>query len=198
MQEENFSSQQSIELIQSMINKARNRFGENGHLYLVWGWAILFCSVSEFILFHYFQYPNHSIVWMLTWLVVIYQVFYLYRHRKREKVKTYTGDIISFVWIVFVILMGMTGLVFIIQNNGSKQELIYPLILSLYGMPTFLSGKILRFNPLIIGGICCWILSLTAVFIPGEFQMLLFSLAVIIAWIVPGYILRQRYQTENR
>ena len=41
MQEQEFSPQQSLNLIESMINKARNRFSENGHLYLLWGWVIL-------------------------------------------------------------------------------------------------------------------------------------------------------------
>jgi hypothetical protein len=50
MQQEEFSPQDSLHLIESMINKARNRFSENGHLYLLWGWVILVCSVVIIIL----------------------------------------------------------------------------------------------------------------------------------------------------
>lgn len=197
MQEENISGQQSLELIQSMINRARNQFSENGHLYLVWGWVVLICSVGQFILLHFFAYPNHYLVWMLTWLVVVYQFVYLFKHRKKEKIKTYTGDIVSYVWIVFVILMFMTGFLMARSTPGSTHELVNPMILSLYGMPTFLSGKILRFQPLISGGIFCWILSIVSTFVPYDFQLLFFGIAVIIAWIIPGYLLRKRYLTEN-
>jgi len=197
MQEENITGQQSLELIQSMINRARNQFSENGHLYLVWGWVVLICSVGQFILLHFFAYPNHYLVWMLTWLVVVYQFVYLIKNRKKEKVKTYTGDIVSYVWIVFVILMFMTGFLMARSPLGHTRELVNPLILSLYGMPTFLSGKILRFQPLILGGIFCWILSIVSTFIPYDFQLLFFGIAVIIAWIIPGYLLRKRYLNEN-
>jgi hypothetical protein len=197
MQEENLSESQSIELIQSMINRARNQFSENGHLYLVWGWVVLICSVVEFILIRFLDYPHHYLVWMLTWLPLIYQFFYLYKNRKKEKVKTYTGEIISYVWMVFVVLLFITLFISASQTGNYNFRLISPSILALYGMPTFLSGKILKFLPLVLGGIGCWILALIALYIPHEFQILFFGLSVILAWIIPGYLLRKRYQTET-
>jgi membrane-associated HD superfamily phosphohydrolase len=197
MQEETLSGSKSLELIQSMINRARNQFSENGHLYLVWGWVVLICSVAEFVLIHYFDYAQHYFVWMLTWLAVIYQFFYFYKNRKKEKVKTYTGEIVSYVWLVFVILLLLT--IFISSSQrGNSVGLISPLILGLYGMPTFLSGKILQFPPLVVGGIGCWILALISLYVPYEFQILFFGLSVIIAWIIPGYLLRKRYQNQHQ
>jgi membrane-associated HD superfamily phosphohydrolase len=197
MQEENLSGSQSLELIQTMINRARNQFSENGHLYLVWGWVVLICSIAEFILIRFWDYQQHYLVWMLTWLAVIYQFFYLYKNRKKQKVKTYTGEIVSYVWITFFVLLLLA--IFI---SSSKLEnnfgLISPFILALYGMPTFLSGKILRFPPLVLGGIGCWVLALISLYVPYEFQILFFGLSVIIAWIIPGYLLRKRYQIENQ
>jgi len=197
MQEENLSGSQSLELIQSMINRARNQFSENGHLYLVWGWVVLICSIAEFILIRFWDYQQHYLVWMLTWLAVIYQFFYLYKNRKKQKVKTYTGEIVSYVWITFFVLLLLA--IFI---SSSKLEnnfgIISPFILMLYGMPTFLSGKILRFPPLVLGGIGCWVLALISLYVPYEFQILFFGLSVIIAWIIPGYLLRKRYQIENQ
>ena len=46
---ENLSAQESMNLISSMIHKAKNQFSENGHLYLLWGWTIFICSVFQFI-----------------------------------------------------------------------------------------------------------------------------------------------------
>ena len=56
MQDENITQQQSLVIIESMINKAKNQFSENGFAYLLWGWVILFCSVSQFVL-QYFLSP---------------------------------------------------------------------------------------------------------------------------------------------
>ena len=124
MQEENLSGSQSLALIQSMINKAKNQFGENGHLYLVWGWVILFCSLLQFVLLNYLKYPNHEMVWMLTWVAVIYQFIYLYRNRKKEKVKTYMGDILSYVWLVFVVLLILNLSLISILLKGDAYKLI--------------------------------------------------------------------------
>jgi hypothetical protein len=76
-------------------------------------------------------------------------------------------------------------------------KLIDPLFLVIYGMPTFLSGIILRFKPLVWGGIGCWVLSILCTVIPVEYNLLLVSAAMVIAWIIPGYLLRQKFKKSN-
>jgi len=197
MPEEKFTPEQSLELIGQMINKAKNKFGENGHLYLLWGWAILACGLAQFILAYYVKWEHHYMVWFLTWLVFIYQMIYLARQKKREKVKTYTDDIIKIVWITFVVLMFLFGFLFGKLMGEEYYKFFNPGILALYGMPTVLSGAILKFRPLVIGGIVCWILSIISTYIPFQYQLLLLSAAVIAAWIIPGYLMRKRFKQNN-
>lgn len=192
--EENFSSADSLLIIESMINKAKNQFSENGHLYLLWGWAVLICSVLEFILLNYLHYEKHYIVWFSTWLIVIYQFIYLRRKKKQQRVRTYTDEIVGFVWIVFFILMILFGFFVSKLADDHYYTFINPVFLALYGMPTFLSGIILRFRPLIIGGISCWVLSVIATFISPQYHLLLLPVAMIIAWIIPGYMLRKKFR----
>ena len=188
------TEKESMELITSMINTAKNRVGETGKLYLLWGWLILLCCTVQFIGLHFFRFENTYYVWFLTWLLLIYQIFFLSKEGKNRKVRTYTGEINGFVWLVFFICM---MLVIFIGSYLKKYEIINPVLLVLYGMPTFLSGIILKFKPLIIGGICCWALSIISVFISGEYQLLLIAAAVIAAWIIPGYILKQNFKKVN-
>ncbi len=75
--EKAITPRESIQLIESMINRAKDRFSENGHLYLLWGWVILICSIVHFILLEFIRYEKHYLIWMLTWVVVIYQIIYL-------------------------------------------------------------------------------------------------------------------------
>lgn len=192
--EENFSSADSLLIIESMINKAKNQFSENGHLYLLWGWAVLICSVLEFILLNYLHYEKHYIVWFSTWLIVIYQFIYLRRKKKQQRVRTYTDEIVGFVWIVFFILMILFGFFVSKLADDHYYTFINPVFLALYGMPTFLSGIILRFRPLIIGGISCWVLSVIATFISPQYHLLLLPVAMIVAWIIPGYMLRKKFK----
>ncbi|MBK8088386.1 MAG: hypothetical protein IPK31_10800 [Chitinophagaceae bacterium] len=151
MDQEQFSSpQDSLQLIESMINKAQNRFNENGHLYLLWGWVIFVCSISHFIVDYWNLFSNPQMVWFLTWGALIYQTIYIARRKKKERVRTYTDDIVGWVWVVFVILMALVGF---IAGKGNTWQLMYPLFLVLYGVPTFLTGVIIKFQPLQVGAI---------------------------------------------
>ena len=73
MTDEKFSAEQSLQVIQSMIEKAKNQFSENGYLYLLWGWVIFIASAGQFILLNLVHYQHHYIVWVLPWIAVIYQ-----------------------------------------------------------------------------------------------------------------------------
>jgi hypothetical protein len=198
MPQENISGNESLALIESMINKAKNQFSENGHLYLLWGWAVLICSIAQFILIYYVHSGKHSYVWFATWVLLIYQVFYIRRKKRQQKARTYTDEIIGFVWLAFFILMCLFGFQYAINFDPDKYYgFIFPAFLVLYGMPTFLSGVILKFKPLILGGIYCWALSVAAGFIPAKFHLLLLASAMIAAWIIPGYLLRKRFKNQT-
>ncbi len=194
--DEPLSPEESLRLIESMINKVKGRFNEDGHLFLFWGWLIFFCSVAEFILFHFYHYEKHYLVWSLSWVALAYQVYYIVKKHRRQKVKTYTGHIIGYVWLTYVILSFLIGFL-IGRLIGDTYFLhIFPIILSLYGMPLFLTGIILRFGPLIFGAVCCWVLSVVATFLPYDYQMLMLSVAMITGWLIPGYLLRAKYQRQ--
>ncbi len=193
--EESFNEKQSLELITGMINKAKNKFSESGMLYLVWGIAILFCSLVQFFLSSLMGFKNVYYVWFLTWPVYIYQAIFLYKKKKKETVKTYTDEILGYVWICFIICFFV--MIFILIYS-KRFELIYSAILVIYAIPTFLSGAILKVKSLLIGGICCWALAALSMFIPLQYHLLLISIAVILAWIIPGLYLRNKYLAQNK
>ena len=188
---------ESLQIISGMINTVQKRYSENGFLYLFWGWLVFFCGITQFILLHFFAYPYHYMIWMVTWLGLIFQIFYLRKKRTETRVRTYADTIIGYVWMSFLILMIVIFFQLSHLSIEMKELLIMPVLLALYGLPVFLSGIILRFRPLIAGGICCWILSITASVISYEYQLLLIPVAMIVAWILPGYILRKKFSEES-
>jgi hypothetical protein len=127
-----------------------------------------------------------------------YQVYYLRKKRSGQRVRTYTDEIIGYIWLSFFILMCLFGFLYARTFDAAEQSLfIYPAFLVLYGMPTFLSGIILKFRPLIIGGIFCWILSVGACFISSEYHLLTLPAAMLVAWIIPGYLLRKKFKQSE-
>ena len=199
MNEENFDPKQSLLLIESMINRAKDKFAEDGSMYLLWGWVVFVCSLTQFVLMHFFKYPYHYVVWFASWIIVIYQLVYIRKKIKRRRVRTYTGYILGYVWLTFVIVIFLLAFLIGRLTEGDYYIHISPILLTIYGIPIFLSGIILRFKPLIIGGIGCWILSIAAMLIDNyDYQFLLIPLAMIIAWIIPGYLLRAKYKLQSQ
>ena len=192
--EKHMTEAESLSIISGMIRHAKNRFSETGHLYLLWGFVIFICCITQFIMLYVFKNQNAYYIWYATWLVAIYQFYYLFKKKKRARVKTYTDEIIGYVWFTFIICSFI--LVYILIKNNAFQA-INASILVMYGMPTFLSGIILRFKPLRIGGFICWLLAITAMFTVYQYQLLLLALAVVAAWIIPGFILRAKFKKEN-
>jgi hypothetical protein len=193
MQSENFSPKDSLQLINSMIGQAKNRFTENGFLYLLWGWAIFGCAIFHFTAVKLNLFNKPEMVWMITWGVVIFQIIYLARVKKKEKVKTYSDGIIDAIWICFGICMLV---LVIVLGRFNLWVYINSLALLLYGIPTFLSGFVMRFTPLKLGGISCWLLAIASTFTTPVYYLLMIAGAVLIAWIIPGYLLRQKFKNQ--
>ena len=196
MEDEQFSGEESLRLIQSMINRAQDKFAENGHLYLLWGWVVFVCSLTQFGLQRIFHLSpeNTWMVWLLTWVALIYQIAYIRQKRRKLEVRTYTQDIVSYVWIVFGI---STMLMAFILGTNNQPMLVNPVLLVSYGIPTFLSGIIIRFRPLIWGAVFCWVLAVICSQLKTDLQLVLIALAVLLAWIIPGYQLRNKFKQTN-
>ncbi|MCX8018868.1 MAG: hypothetical protein N2747_00070 [Chitinophagaceae bacterium] len=193
MNPERFSPQESLKVIQEMIEKAKNQVSENGHLYLLWGWTVFFCSVGQFILWHFFNWEKNALIWYLCFITGIYQFFYIRKERRKVVVLTYADRILSFVWISFVIVLLLIILLFSLHGETSAWKLITPVLVALYGVPTFVSGIVLQFRPLIFGAITCWALSVGAAITKVPYQLLFPAAAMLVAWIIPGTILRKKY-----
>ncbi len=191
---QNNQTQVQLQLIESMINKARSDFKESGTLYLMWGFVILFCSLVQFT-GNYFYKSDWSLVWMLTWVTVIVQIFIIKKEKRKQKVRTYTDEIIGSIWIVFFICMVL--LAFILISHKATISIL-PALLVMYGIPTFLSGSLIKFSLLKWGGVCCWVLAILCSFTALPFQILYIAAAVIIAWILPGIFLRKKFIKENQ
>ncbi|HTJ13494.1 MAG TPA: hypothetical protein VL547_15775 [Dinghuibacter sp.] len=197
MQEEPMSGQDSLRIIEEMINTAKSHFNEDGHLLLLWGWIVSFCSVTDYLVLRFAEVPWHSVVWLLTWVALGYQFWYIRNKRRRRRVRTYTDDILVAVWIAFVVaLLLVTVALGNIYHAVGRDFYVFvnPIILVLYGIPTFLCGTILKFKPLVVGAIGCWILSLVTPLLPDAEQLLMPAAGMLIAWIIPGYMVRARYR----
>ncbi len=188
--ETKFTEQQSLKIIQEMIATSKNNLKDNSFFYLLWGWLVLVASVSHFILIRVgWEYA------FLPWPVLmsagaIVSVIAGYRLGKKARVISHVDKMIIYLWYAFlavvmiIITMALMGKMYWVST--------YPVIISLYGLGTFVSGGALKFRPLIIGGIACWVIAVISFFVPPSYVLLLTGLSVIIAYLIPGYLLKSQ------
>ncbi|HMP93461.1 MAG TPA: hypothetical protein PKD90_11350, partial [Phnomibacter sp.] len=75
---------------------------------------------------------------------------------------------------------------------------ISSLLILIYGFPTMVTGIVLRFKPMIIGGAVCSLLFILSLFTNNTWDNLLNGLAGIFNWLIPGLILQRKYQRKRQ
>ena len=190
MEEKPMSEKESLELITNMIGKARNHYTESGTSALLWG----ITNVVSFVLAYLqetvssFNLPFSPFYLMVV--TAILQVYFYRRERGLKKTISYKDEAHYFIWLAFGISLLILTVAGGFANIG---YIVLPLILLLFAIPTFISGCIKKFKPMIIGGIICWILSIISFFYRENEVFLLVAIGAFFAWIIPGFILRKRF-----
>ncbi|MET0393071.1 MAG: hypothetical protein ABW019_08005, partial [Chitinophagaceae bacterium] len=110
------------------------------------------------------------------------------REAKKRKVKTYISESIGHLWMG----MGITFFVLsiILTKFGWYSQPVFPFFIMLYGLGTFVSGNIIRFRPLVAGGILAFGLAIGSSYVAYDYQMLFGAAAILVSYIIPAHLLR--------
>jgi hypothetical protein len=186
------SNQQNLDLIAQMIKTAQRRFYDDSPYYILWGFAIFFASLLQFVLIK-MQNDNNGIGWAIFIpAAIIGQMIIVKRQRQKEKIKTHVESVLIYMWIAFGITLFI--ILFFAQKLGLNT---YPIVLCLYALSTFVSGGAFKIKAFIVGSVCCWILAIIGFFVNFETQLLLLAAGVLAAFIIPGIILRSNENAQN-
>ena len=180
--------QEHLALIADMINIARKEYSDNSFIYLVWGWSVCLASLAQYVLIE-MKKECSGAVWLILIPVAIFHIIFSVRQNRNEKVKTHMDKILGYVWTAVGVSLGVVGCsVYVMQLSA------YPVFILLYGIGTFISGGIMNLKPMKIGAICCWVIAIVAFHVPFEYQSLLLSLSLILSYIIPGHLLKNRFR----
>ena len=191
-EEKLMTGEESLRLITEMISKTRVNIRQGSFHLLFWGWLIMFCSVSEYLLTRFTHYGSPWYVWYFVIPGVFVSLIYGFVHGRRETVHTYAERIYVRVWIAFFIA---AVVLFVITSDRPGSFAKY--ILMLAGFPTFVSGVILRFRPLMTGGAAFWLMALAAHFGGPDISALSMPVAIVAGYLIPGYMLKRKGSHDN-
>ena len=190
-EEKSLNGNESLQIIQQMISQAKQQYSDDSFMYLLWGWLVFIASLSHYILaYEGFEYAQ--MVWLLMIVGGIASAIYGRKKRKLEQVKTYIDEFAKYVLTAFMVSLFIV--LFFMQH---LQLNCYPMVMMVYGIWLYVSGGTLRFKPIMIGGIINWVLAIAAFYADFNTQLLLLALAVLCGYIIPGYMLRNRYKKQQ-
>ncbi len=182
---ENLDTQDSLKIITSMIQQAQGNMQKNSFYFLLWGWVITMANIGMYGLMKFTDYPHPYIVWLITIPAWILSLYHGYSKRNEARVTTHFDRIAMWSWLSF----GIT--IFIIVFFGRKINYnLNPIILTISAIPTLIAGVILKFKPLTWGALCFWTMGIVCFLVDSELQYLIGAVAVILGYIIPGYMLK--------
>ncbi len=197
--ETKFTEQQSLALINEMIDQARNNFRKGaGNITIFWGCLVAFTALLNFSLA--FVLPNNQscLVWFL--MIPGWIVSYFMRTKIDETgiVRTQIDRIINATWMAFGISIVLLLLTFWGVSYHFKIyqhfTMLNSVILMMTGAAQFITGKACRFKPYVYGGYIFWAGSLICIIILPYvvFHFLVLTVTMLFGYIIPGVKLNKK------
>ena len=167
--EKTMTPEESLQIIQKSILRSRENMREGSQFYILWGWALILGAISNYVLIRILiQKEAFEGIWwksMLTWMVFVgtgfvVQLVYSSRFSREKMVKTHLSRYIGTLWT-------FSGVVYALMVFFAIKLDTYPtaLILAITAIPTFVSGNMVRYVPLMVGGVIFLIASVIALYV---------------------------------
>lgn len=178
-----------------MINQAKTNISDNGLGWLLWGTMIFLASLSTYFFINVGTvniYLGWNIFGVFTIVMLAYDIF----KPKKKKVSTYVGDLLRLVDIGFTICLFtiIFAINFAISANGG-----FGFFLMIFAFLMLIKGGAVKSSALMIGAVVNWAGAI-AMFLNKDFKydMLIMAGAVLIGYIIPGFLLWQQYRKVNK
>ena len=183
-----------IKVINDMINEARTNLKPLSFNLVFWGIFINIMSIIHYTFPSFIQQTNYSagIYWIfLPMIGMIYMTRWNIKKYKEMGYSTTLGRVIKIVWAVF-------GLGWLMISGLAFYQGINPVadILFLLGLVSVLTGAIIKFKPIILGGIFLLIFVLSLYIYPGQNALIVNIIGITLGLLIPG-ILLNRMKTDE-
>jgi len=184
---EALSKEESLALITEMIGHAKRNVAKGGSFYfLLWGWVITLANLGHYLIDRFDLFDPPYIVWVLVIPASIITSVRSARQSKEAKVTSHYDKIYGQLW------WGIFTAIIVLLAFMAKLDFNHNAVILLFSaLGTYISGCLLRFKPLIMGGFILLAGSIIAFNVEMIDQFLVASIALVIGYLVPGYLLKK-------
>lgn len=187
----------NLNVIKSMIEKTRTDAEESGSIFILWGWLVIAATILTYFFVYKEWFDRIGYIWfILMSLGVIGMIYIVKKRTKKEKVKSYSSVALANLWIscgVSFLIISFLG----IPLKVVPLESLNIIMAVIAGIGLFTTGGILEWNMLRIGGLIWWVAAIIMMFTHWYFHTLIFAIAIIPGYLVPGYALNRKYKNSQ-
>jgi hypothetical protein len=180
------TTQESLSIITEMIQRAKGNVRANSIYFIIWGIVMIVANLGMFTLIK-MSYPYPHYVWAIAIPAWIYSIYLGVKRGREKRVGSHLDQITGMLWIAF----GISTFALVLFGHMINYEM-NPVILIGSAVPTLVSGVIIRFRPLIIGGISFWIFGVLCFLVSFPWEYIVGAAAVAIGFLIPGILLRTK------
>ena len=180
--------QESLRLIEGMIGQARRSFSRMSFYFLLWGVLLIGAMVATYLLRHSTSGWQYGAPWGVAGaLGGLISAIHGAREGRREQVSNPMDTTIGWLWGSFVITM-LLLIAFTVTGRADTTVAVTMLT----GLPTFITGQIMRFRPLQLGGVIFWVAGVAMMLLDSALATLvLYCTAMVLGYILPGILLKR-------
>jgi hypothetical protein len=199
MKEEQLTEQESLRIIQQMINTAKQEQRDNGKSWIVWGWLLFLASLFTF-LNEQQRWTSPYFFWnvfgVCSIVLLVYQTVRYFMSRRTVRVRTYTEEILYKLNSGFFISLMLIIVAINVDINPARG---FGLLLGLYGFWILIYGTLLNFRPSVIGAYITWAFAFASLFVDSfATVMLLHAAAVLCGYVIPGHLANKEFNKLNQ
>lgn len=190
MENKQLNSQESLELIQRMIDSTRTRYEKNGgSMFLIWGYTSIAVAVLYALARHFTGNPVWGWVWWAI-PVVGWSITWATAKSRVKTVTTYVDRVVNTVWAV----VGAFAVAFPLAAMFSWPLglSIIPIEAMLLCMGVIMTGALIKVRSLLICGMVAALLSFLMFFTSGDYWVYIFAAMFAVGMVIPGHILNHR------
>lgn len=185
--------ERNLQIIEEMLMHAKSEARESGFFFILWGWLVFVASLATFTMAEMQLGQYSGWVWtILMPLGGIVSIIASRRMTQEQKAKTWLDDAQFYLWTGYGVALALV----LIYMSVAKINLL-PVVLCIYGIGLYISGGLIKFKPLIIGGIVCWVCSVVCWYVPDVYHFLLLASALLIGYIIPGHMLQRQNKQSH-
>lgn len=192
---EAFSENQSLQVIRDMIEVSRNKLYKDSIMIIVWGWIMTLGYLLMYLVrttpmtYGVSRFINLTGN-LLPIAGILFSGYYIFMQRR--KVRTYIGTSLRYVWVAMVCCLMLTNMILFNNLHELNLQLQHPIFMVFIAYSIVVTGVILKYNLLIVGGILFGAAAYMASRYTLDVQLLIESALWFIAFVIPGHILYSR------